>query len=96
MTCCSDTAQKFWLTGCSTGFLLLALMVGLLWPTIALRSFLYPQLELREGSTNYDNWIESPIPIYLEIFFFNWTNSDDVHDHSIKPHFTQMGPYVFK
>lgn len=44
---------------------------------------------------NYNNWIETPIPMYMEITMFNWTNSDQVHNHSVKPHMTQMGPYVF-
>jgi scavenger receptor class B, member 1 len=96
MACCTPTAQKFWLTGCSTGALLFALMLGLLWPAFSLKYFLYPQLVLKEGSVNYENWKETPIPIYLEIFFFNWTNPGDVTNHSIKPHFTEMGPYVFK
>lgn len=26
---------------------------------------------------------------------WNWTNTDDVHDHSIRPHFDELGPYVF-
>lgn len=93
---CSITAQKFWLVGCSTTTLLVALAVGLLWPPLALKYLLYPQLTLTNGSMNYDMWVESPIPIYFEIFFFNWTNHEDVHNHSIKPHFTEMGPYVFR
>jgi scavenger receptor class B, member 1 len=76
--------------------LLSALLVGLLWPSLALKYMLYPQLVLKEGSVNYENWKETPIPVYLEIFFFNWTNHENVRNHSIKPHFTEMGPYVFK
>lgn len=33
--------------------------------------------------------------MYLEIRLFNWTNPDQVHNHSVKPHFIEMGPYVF-
>lgn len=95
MTCCTVTAQKFWLTGCSAGVLLLALIAGLLWPTISLRYLLYPRLVLANGTQNYDNWKESPIPIYMEIYFFNWTNPEQVHNHTIKPSFVEMGPYVF-
>lgn len=73
----------------------IALILGLLWPTISLRHFLYPQLVLKEGSINYENWKESPIPIYLEIFMFNWTNPEEVHNLTSKPQFTEMGPYVF-
>lgn len=40
-------------------------------------------------------WVETPIPIYFEIYLYNWTNSDEIHNTSVKPHFQQMGPYVF-
>lgn len=33
--------------------------------------------------------------MYMEFTMFNWTNSDQVHDPSVKPLFTEMGPYVF-
>lgn len=95
MGCCTVTAQKFWIVGTTVVILGLALTLGLLWPTISLKYLLYPQLELKEGSQNYDNWKESPIPIHFEIYFFNWTNHEDVRNHSIKPHFTEMGPYTF-
>ena len=96
MVCCSLLTQKYWLVGSTTAVIGLALIIGLLWPTVALRYFLYPQLELKEGSLNFNNWKESPIPIYMEIFMFNWTNpQESVANHSIKPHFTEMGPYVF-
>lgn len=95
MRCCTVTKQKFWLSGCSVTFLLLAITLGLLWPTVSLKYLLYPQLELKEGSVNYEGWMESPIPIYFEIYMFNWTNSEHYKNHSIKPHFDEMGPYVF-
>lgn len=44
---------------------------------------------------NYVNWIETPIPMYLEIYMWNWTNTKDVHNHSIRPHLDELGPYVF-
>lgn len=45
---------------------------------------------------NYENWIETPIPMYLEIYMWNWTNTHDVHNKSVKPMFDELGPYVFK
>jgi hypothetical protein len=56
---------------------------------------LYPQLKIQNGTINYDNWKETPIPMYLEVYFFNWTNYEDVRNASIKPKFDEMGPYVF-
>lgn len=44
---------------------------------------------------NYDNWIETPIPMYLKFTMFNWTNPDDIHDPDYKPNLVEMGPYVF-
>lgn len=53
-------------------------------------------LVLKEGSKNYINWIETPIPMYFEVYLYNWDNPSELGSHTIKPHFTQKGPYVFK
>lgn len=52
-------------------------------------------LELRENSLNYNNWIKTPLPMYLKIHLFNWTNPEAFNNVSVKPDFVQMGPYVF-
>lgn len=42
-------------------------------------------------------WKETPIPMYLSVYMFNWTNPDEVlkSDWKIKPILEQHGPYVF-
>lgn len=51
---------------------------------------------LKNGSVNYQNWIKTPIPMFLEVYLFNWTNADDLHKFpTVKPHFQELGPYVF-
>ena len=41
-------------------------------------------------------WKETPIPMYMNVYFFNWTNAEQVlRDWSVKPVFEQCGPYVF-
>lgn len=53
---------------------------------------------MRPGSVNYNNWIETPIPMYLKFMMFNWTNVDDLNgdvDANYKPNLVEMGPYVF-
>lgn len=41
-------------------------------------------------------WRETPIPMYLEIYMFNWTNAEQyVLTPSIKPIFNECGPYTF-
>lgn len=44
----------------------------------------------------YKNWMKSPIPIYMEIYMWNWTNSRDISNKNVKPMFVECGPYVFK
>ena len=92
---CKSTASKLCIIGTTLSLLLTALVLGLLWPELS-RNIINKALVLEEGSQNYDNWKVTPIPMYLEVYMFNWTNSEAVLDHSIKPHFDQVGPYVFE
>lgn len=50
---------------------------------------------LKNGSLNYNNWIETPLPMYLQIKMFNWTNPEDIKNPNVKPNFVEMGPYTF-
>lgn len=50
---------------------------------------------MKEGSLNYNNWIETPIPMYLKFMMFNWTNADEIQALNYKPNLTEVGPYVF-
>lgn len=95
-SCCSIAARKYCVFGCSTFLCLFALIFGLLWPTLYLR-ILYGQLELRNGTLVYDKWIETPIPMYIDFYLFNWTNADEVlaNPQTVKPRFEECGPYVF-
>lgn len=52
-------------------------------------------MTLSEGSMIYKNWYQPPVPIYLEVYLFNWTNHQDVSRENYKPHFTEHGPYTF-
>lgn len=92
--CCSVTQRKIWVFGCAAFILLIAIILGVLWPTLALK-ILHSQLVLKEGSMNYENWIETPIPMYLEVTLFNWTNPDKLTEKDYKPNFVEVGPFVF-
>ena len=50
---------------------------------------------LSDGSINFSNWIETPLPMYIEFKFFNWTNPEELHKPNFKPVLVEMGPYVF-
>lgn len=55
----------------------------------------FQEFQLKNGSLNYNNWIETPIPMYLKFRMFNWTNPEDIHKPNYKPNLVEMGPYVF-
>lgn len=112
---CSATKKKYWVFGCGTVFLLAALLIALLWPSLAQRILqrvttqrfhnlkwnkiqrltFSQNLELKEGSLNYNKWLSTPIPMYLKITMFNWTNPEQITNPNVKPHFVEVGPYVF-
>ncbi|KAF5278408.1 hypothetical protein FQA39_LY05897 [Lamprigera yunnana] len=53
-------------------------------------------LRFGPGTTAYEVWQKPPDPITMDIYFFNWTNPEDIDDPSIKPKFVEMGPYRYK
>lgn len=36
------------------------------------------------------------MPLYLDVYFWNWTNSEEIENHEIKPSFDELGPYRFR
>lgn len=44
----------------------------------------------------FDLWKKNPLPLYLEFYIFNWTNPEEVGQPNSKPHFEEIGPFVFK
>lgn len=94
-SCCSDFQKKMVSFGCSAFLILFAIVLGVLWPSMSSR-ILHEKLVLKPGSVNYQNWIKTPIPMFLEVYLFNWTNPEDLGKFpEVKPHFQEMGPYVF-
>lgn len=71
------------------------LTLGILWPFM-FHSLLSKQLQLSPTSKTLDMWKETPIPIYMEVYLFNWTNPNQSLRGPEKPVFVEMGPYVFK
>lgn len=57
----------------------------------------FQQFELRVGSKNHEVWLDAPIPIYFELYLYNWTNPEEIQYYpELKPHLIQMGPYTFE
>ncbi|XP_071454600.1 protein croquemort-like isoform X2 [Hetaerina americana] len=64
-----------------------------LWPKV-FESILNMQLALSESSKSFEIWRDTPVPMKLKIYFFNWTNPGQLSTKE-KPSFVEMGPYTF-
>lgn len=53
-------------------------------------------LELGPDTKAFQAWQKPATPITMDIYFFNWTNPEDIYNSSIKPNFVEMGPYRYK
>uniref|UniRef100_A0A1B6MBF3 Scavenger receptor class B member 1 n=1 Tax=Graphocephala atropunctata TaxID=36148 RepID=A0A1B6MBF3_9HEMI len=86
--------QKLCLCGCGCCCLLPAVVVAALWSSIFL-FFLSWQFALSQRSITFNMWKETPLPMYMNVVLFNWTNPEQSLRGPEKPILTEMGPYVF-
>ncbi|XP_072385233.1 protein croquemort isoform X2 [Diabrotica undecimpunctata] len=98
MGCCRcSTSCKKWTTfGVAAAFVIFGLFFSIFWAMIVKKILSY-ELGLSSTKTNaYGMWKETPIPIYLSFYFFNWTNAEEYQrNSSIKPNFVELGPYTY-
>lgn len=66
-----------------------------IWPFI-FNQQLQKQLVLSGSSRSYNLWRQTPIPMYIDFYMFNWTNPEETLNKKALPHFVELGPYVFK
>uniref|UniRef100_A0A1B6DBG4 Uncharacterized protein n=1 Tax=Clastoptera arizonana TaxID=38151 RepID=A0A1B6DBG4_9HEMI len=72
--------------------ILLGFFLGVCWPQI-LHYLMKRDLTVDPGTTGFRNWERTPVPVYLDFYFFNWTNADNFPNE--KPNFTELGPYRY-
>lgn len=79
----------------SAGFIILALgfLLKIKFPDI-MPKLLAEKLVIRPDSPTIDNFISPPIPIYMQFYFFNVTNSEEILKGA-KPKVHQVGPYTY-
>ncbi|XP_063923232.1 protein croquemort-like isoform X2 [Zophobas morio] len=95
--CCTPTCRKWTLFGFAAFFLLFGILLVLFTDDIV-QAVKNQELNVGSNKTKeYKNWEETPIPMYIDFYLFNWTNAKEVIDSkwTIKPNFTQLGPYSF-
>ncbi|XP_034472465.1 protein croquemort [Drosophila innubila] len=93
--CCGVTQQKVWVFGIGTLFAISGLLAIICWPSF-IDKMVFKSLPLTPTSKTFDKWIELPIPVYMRMFLWNWTNPEEVKSHGAKPNFKQLGPYVYR
>jgi hypothetical protein len=55
----------------------------------------FQELQLSPTSTTYALWKDTPVPITLDFFFFNWTNPEELLQENFRPDLVEVGPYRF-
>ena len=44
----------------------------------------------------YKNWLDPPVPIYMDLYLFNLLNPEEFVKNGHKPVFAEVGPFVYK
>ena len=50
---------------------------------------------LTEGSTSYEIWRTTPVPMIMKVYMFNITNPDEFENGEYAQ-LTEVGPYAFR
>ncbi|XP_039448528.1 protein croquemort-like [Culex pipiens pallens] len=91
---CSNTAKKVGTWVGVVGIFALAAFFGFGWPAIV-NSVARSEFVMQPGSEVYENWRKPEVPMYFDIYFWDWTNPEAITDPNVRPNFVQRGPYVF-
>ncbi|XP_054262104.1 protein croquemort-like isoform X2 [Macrosteles quadrilineatus] len=77
-------------------FIVLAAVLPMFWPTYY-KIFIADTLKMSRGSKTHQIWDDNPVPIYMDFYFFNWTNVNDLEDEGEMhiPQMQELGPYRF-
>ncbi|XP_046644993.1 protein croquemort-like isoform X2 [Daphnia pulicaria] len=90
---------RSWPRCCAISGLVTAVVCAILALTFPLlyHAILNYELSLQKGTFTYKMWEEPPIDMYIKLYFFNITNSEEIlENNQAKPVLQQCGPYTFK
>jgi len=59
-------------------------------------AILHSQLVIEEGTSAYNAWVETPIPVYTKFYFFDMINPSELFHSHEKPVLEERGPYTFR
>ncbi|KAJ6646997.1 UDP-galactose transporter senju, partial [Pseudolycoriella hygida] len=83
---------------CTIGVLIIlfSTLFAIFWMQL-FESILAKEIKLSPQSRSYDVWKTPPLPMYFDIYLFNWTNPSNFSGDEVfqKPILKQIGPYRF-
>ncbi|XP_055522751.1 protein croquemort-like [Wyeomyia smithii] len=91
---CSNLGKKIWAFVGVLIIFALAAFFGFALPAIV-NAVARLEFVMKPGTQVYDNWLNGEVPMYFDIYCWDWTNSDEATNDSVRPNFVQRGPYVF-
>ncbi|KAJ9598393.1 hypothetical protein L9F63_010915 [Diploptera punctata] len=53
-------------------------------------------IRLTPGSSLTKQWKDPEVPLYTDIYLFNWTNPEQLYDENFVPNVVELGPYSFR
>merc|ERR1712123_57381 len=95
MNCLGFSAKKLLLLLLST-FSLIFGIITLVFRHRIFNTILHSELVIEEGTSAYNAWVETPIPVYTKFYFFDMINPSDLFHSHEKPILEERGPYTFR
>ncbi|XP_072938810.1 protein peste-like [Epargyreus clarus] len=74
-------------------FTVAALVTAFTWNAI-FEAALSSQIALTPTSRSYREWVAPTVPLYFDVYLFNWTNAANFPEEA--PNLVQLGPYRFR
>ena len=56
----------------------------------------FQHLTVKDGTTAYDAFLETPVPVITKFYFFDIINPRDLFHSHEKPVLQERGPYTFR
>ncbi|XP_062899554.1 lysosome membrane protein 2-like isoform X2 [Mobula hypostoma] len=72
----------------------IALLVAQVFPK-AVENYVKREVQLKNGTATFETWRNPPPPIYMQFYFFNVTNPEEVLQGK-KPFVEERGPYTYR
>jgi len=95
MNCFMFSTKRFLLLLLSFFILIFGIFV-LVFKQRIFDTILHSQLVIAEGTSAYNAWVETPIPVFTKFYFFDMINPSDLFHSHEKPILEERGPYTFR